>query len=111
MKRRMQPFPVVNPFDERSDPLGGVRKTHVFRKMHLLRFQRLHKTLSLRIVVRIALPRHTDAEFATLQQLDVIIRCVLLSPVAVVDYAPGRVSLLDRLTERHNHHAAVDVPS
>ena len=60
----MQPFLVVNRFEEMADLRSGIRKVLVFAQVYLLALQGLHKTFCFGIIVRVPLTTHADLDAA-----------------------------------------------
>ena len=73
----MQPFLVVNRFEEVPDLRSGIRKVLVFAQVYLLALQGLHKALRFGIIVRVPLTTHADLDAAFFEQTRIFARRIL----------------------------------
>ena len=60
----MQPFLVVNRFEEMADLCSGIRKVLVLTQVYLLALQGLHKAFCFGIIVGVPLAVHADGNAA-----------------------------------------------
>ncbi len=115
----MQPLVIINFLDEVGKTILGIVHGSIFPEIDLLVFQGFDETLNRRIVVRIPLAGHADAKAMLIEDLHVVIRCILNTPIGVMNdscrglaldkshleglQAQGRV---DSLGKRISHHPA-----
>src|SRR5689334_1791064 len=81
---RVQALLVVNCIQELPDPRARLRQVAIFGTVHLFRFERLHEGLTGRVVPRVGLARHADADVMILQHLGVFAAGILHAPVGVM---------------------------
>src|SRR5258706_87697 len=87
-QRGVQPFLVVDLFEELADGSASVGQVAVFVAQHLFVLERFYERLAGRVVPRIAFARHTDLDAVCFEQVRVVLAGVLRTPIGMM-YQPG----------------------
>jgi hypothetical protein len=93
----MQPFTIIDFFDEERKPVLDILQSPVFPEIDLFGFQGFDEALGGCIVVRISLSRHADPEAVLEQHCHVVVGSILDTPIRVVD------DPLRGMTMRYDH--------
>ena len=117
--RGLQPLVIINFLDEVGKPILDIGHGSIFPEVDLLGFQGFDETLSRRVVVGIPLAGHADAETMLMEDLHVVARCILNTPIGVMNDSCRGLALdkghpeclqaqgcVDSLGKRISHHPA-----
>ena len=81
----MQPFAIIDFFNEIGKPVLDIRQSPVFPEIDLFCFQGFDEALGGRVVVRVSFSGHADPETILQQGLHIFVGGILNAPVRVVD--------------------------
>ena len=83
--RGMQPLVIINFLDEMGKPILDIVHGSIFPEIDLLGFQGFDETLNRRVVVRIPLAGHADAEAVLMEDIHIVTRGILNTPIGVMN--------------------------
>ena len=105
----MQPFAIIDFFDEIGKPVLDIRQSAVFPEIDLFGFQGFDEALGGRIVVRVSFSRHADPEAVLQQHLHVVAGGILDAPVGVVDNPLREITMCNGHPESFQAKRCIDV--
>jgi len=96
----MQSFLIIHLLNEVWKPSENVFQGSVLPEIDFLGFYGFHEAFGKGIIIRIAPPGHANLEIMAFELIDVVMGCVLHTPVGMMNHTGRRVPVLDRHPKR-----------
>ena len=105
----MQPFAIIDFFDEIGKPVLDIRQSPVFPEIDLFGFQGFDEALGGRVVVGVSLSGHADPEAVFQQHLYVVAGGILNTPVGLVNDSLRGITMCNGHPESFQTKRCIDV--
>ncbi len=105
----MKPLDVVNVIEERTELGSRFLKVVVLAEVHLLFLERLEEALCFGIIVGTTRLAHAGTCPDLTQAGNVLATCILNAPIRMMDQARTRTAGGNRVVQRHQRQARVNV--